>query len=130
MVRTSPVCLDTHVIAWFAGGQAEKVSPKAKALIEQATTLVVSPMVVLELQLLHEIGRVREPALDLLRRWQDAVSLRVAADGFERVGTAALDERWTRDPFDRLIVAHARLMDAVLITRDRRIAANYGGARW
>lgn len=87
-------------------------------------------MVVLELQLLHEIGRVREPALDLLRRWQDAVSLRVAADGFERVGTAALDEHWTRDPFDRLIVAHARLMDAVLITRDRRIAANYSGARW
>ncbi|MEI9811179.1 MAG: hypothetical protein WDO18_00250 [Acidobacteriota bacterium] len=34
-------------------------------------------------------------------------------------------ERWTRDPFDRMIVAQARLAKAHLITRDTIIQTHY-----
>ena len=36
---------------------------------------------------------------------------------------AAVDLNWTRDPFDRLIVAHARLRGWRLATGDRVILA-------
>jgi len=37
---------------------------------------------------------------------------------------------WTRDPFDRLIVAHALAYSAVLCTRDRLVRDNYSHATW
>ena len=40
----------------------------------------------------------------------------------------ALDLVFTRDPFDRLIVAHAVVLKAPLITFDGQIQANYSRA--
>lgn len=128
-VSTPLVGLDTHVVAWIVGGQAKKIGDQARALIDRAE-LVISPAVVLELQYLHEIGGVASPALDALRSLQHALDVRVASDSFERVVVAALTEDWTRDPFDRLIVAHARLLTAPLVSRDRHIAARFEDTRW
>jgi PIN domain nuclease of toxin-antitoxin system len=44
---------------------------------------------------------------------------------FERVVQAALQEKWTRDPFDRLIVAHAKAAHAPLLTVDQTITKHY-----
>ena len=41
-----------------------------------------------------------------------------------------LDLSWTRDAFDRLIVAQAALDRAKLITRDRLILKHYPKAVW
>jgi PIN domain nuclease of toxin-antitoxin system len=43
---------------------------------------------------------------------------------------AAAGLSWTRDPFDRLIAAHAILADATLLTADRTILANLPQAAW
>ena len=48
----------------------------------------------------------------------------------EEVIGAALSADWTRDPFDRLIVAHADLRRAALVTGDASILARYGRAFW
>jgi PIN domain nuclease of toxin-antitoxin system len=82
------------------------------------------------MQYLHELGRVSTPALDALRSLQRMLAVRVASESFERIVVTALTEDWTRDPFDRLIVAHAKLLDAPLISRDRRIADAYAKTRW
>ncbi len=129
MVRTQLVCLDTHTVVWIVAGEEERLGQEARALIERAE-LLISPAVMLELQFLHEIGRVSAPAADAVRPLQQALNLRIAADPFDRVVAAALSESWTRDPFDRLIVAHARLLGAMLVTRDRRIASAFAGTRW
>ena len=129
MVRTHTVCLDTHAVVWIVGGQTEKIGKEALALIAQAE-LLLSPAVTLELQFLYEVGRVNAPAADAMRTLQRALNVRVASDTFDGVASAALAESWTRDPFDRLIVAHARMLGAVLLSRDRRIAAAYSNTRW
>jgi len=49
---------------------------------------------------------------------------------FEDVARAALRESWTGDPFDRMIVAQARLREAALITKDRSIREHYSRAVW
>jgi len=37
---------------------------------------------------------------------------------------------WTRDSFDRLIVAHAALDNDLLLTKDQTMRDNYPLARW
>jgi PIN domain nuclease of toxin-antitoxin system len=41
-----------------------------------------------------------------------------------------LGHRWTRDPFDRIIVAHADVVSAPLLTKDQAIRRNYRRAFW
>jgi PIN domain nuclease of toxin-antitoxin system len=43
---------------------------------------------------------------------------------------AAAGLTWTRDPFDRLIAAHAIVADAPLLTADRTILDNLPQAIW
>jgi PIN domain nuclease of toxin-antitoxin system len=42
----------------------------------------------------------------------------------------AMAENWTRDPFDRLITAHAKIESAYLITKDKSILSHYDNALW
>jgi PIN domain nuclease of toxin-antitoxin system len=43
---------------------------------------------------------------------------------------AAAPLSWTRDPFDRLIAAHAIVADAPLVTADQTILENLPLATW
>lgn len=43
---------------------------------------------------------------------------------------AAQGITWTRDPFDRLIVAESIVHDIPLITKDRHIRSHYPNAIW
>jgi PIN domain nuclease of toxin-antitoxin system len=49
---------------------------------------------------------------------------------FRTIVDQAIAEDWTRDPFDRLIVANAKAAGAVLVTRDERIRGHYSRALW
>jgi len=87
-------------------------------------------MVILELEYLFEIGRVKVPAATITSTLQRAGSLQICDLPFADVVRASLQETWTRDPFDRIIVAQARLRDAVLISKDRSIRDQYEHAVW
>lgn len=128
MLRTRSVCLDTHIVIWLAGGLAKKIDEASRELINDADVLI-SPAVTLELQFLFEIGRFTTPAVEVLRVLQHAMALQKAPQSFHDVAHAALSESWTRDPFDRLIVAHARLLNVPLISHNRQIAAAYADTR-
>ena len=57
-----------------------------------------------------------------------SIGLRICDLPFADVALQAVDEDWTRDPFDRIIVAQARLAKATLITRDTAIHKRYDKA--
>jgi PIN domain nuclease of toxin-antitoxin system len=121
--------LDTHVVAWLFAGEIGLLTERARALVRESS-LLVSPAVRLELQFLYEIGRTRSPARTVLRALGDSLGLGVCDAPFERVVEAAERQGWTRDPFDRLIVAQAMLARAALVTKDRTIHAHYAKAAW
>ena len=58
------------------------------------------------------------------------IGLSVCDKPFERVVQEALALSWTRDPFDRLIVAQAAVGGDLLVTRDKTILQHYEPARW
>ena len=121
--------LDTHVVVWLYTGETEQLSTAAVAAIEQHE-LVVSPMVQLELSYLHEIGRLTIGGADIIGDLERRVGLRRSDVVLEALADTAASLTWTRDPFDRLIVADALVAGAALVTKDRTIHDHTTIARW
>jgi PIN domain nuclease of toxin-antitoxin system len=122
--------LDTNTLIWLAQGSLESISPKATRLLKQAD-LLFSPMVLLELEFLYEIKRSKRTARDIQTKVEHEMGARVCELPFSTVASAALDEKWTRDPFDRLIVANAKANGfAWLISSDEEIARRYPRTVW
>lgn len=121
--------LDSHVLVWLYSGDLDLLSRPALDRIE-AEELFVSPIVELELQYLYEIGRLTQAGPVIVEDLVHQLGLRVADAPFSRVVREAGRITWTRDPFDRLIVAQATLDRAPLLTKDRLIRANFGDAVW
>lgn len=110
-------------IALFEG-RVGTLSTRARRPVDREP-MSISPAVLLELGLLHGIRRIRLPAPTVAERLRDDVSIPVVHDAFDAIARAALPLAFTRDPFDRQIVAHASLRNAALLTQDKDIAANH-----
>jgi PIN domain nuclease of toxin-antitoxin system len=123
------VYVDTHVLVRIFQGEKEKLSSDARHALGNHD-LLVSPAAILEIELLHEIGRLRVSAERMLAILEADVGLRVCTLPFRDIVTHALKESWTRDPFDRLIVANAKAAGAGLVTKDARILKHYRRAIW
>lgn len=123
------IYLDTHLVVWLYAGLSERFSERARQLINQ-DDLYISPVVRLELQYLYEIQRVTDDAHTIVVDLINRIGLLVCDKPFDNVVTSAMKFSWTRDPFDRLIVAHAALNDNILLSKDQHILANYAHSRW
>jgi PIN domain nuclease of toxin-antitoxin system len=123
------IYLDTHVLVRLYLGDADKLGAAARQAIEDQE-LVVSPAAVLELEFLHEIGRLHPTASRVVSLLAEDLGLRVCDLPFRTVVDHALKEAWGRDPFDRLIVANAKANNAPLVTKDDKIHRYYSRALW
>jgi PIN domain nuclease of toxin-antitoxin system len=127
--RIEVTYLDTHVVVWLYTGDSGKLSSAAAAHIQE-DDLFVSPAVILELEFLHEIRRGKAPASKVIEQLSRDVGLRVCELTFATVVEDALQQKWVRDPFDRLIVAQASSNKAPLVTKDEKIRRHYRRAVW
>ena len=122
--------LDTNAVIRLAQGQMRVIGNDAKRLM-QGAELLISPIVLLELEFLYEIRRIKLPARDIQRKLEHETGLRVCDLPFAAIAAAATEEKWTRDPFDRLIVANAKVNGlACLISADEAIAQHYPRTVW
>jgi PIN domain nuclease of toxin-antitoxin system len=106
-----------------------RFSPRVLRHLEKAD-LRISPVVLLEMRLLQETGRVNigpDQWLDILKR---DFQVRVCPIPLHRIIAESVRLSWTRDPFDRLIVAQAIAGEGALITKDDQIRRNFAGALW
>ena len=120
---------DTHVVAWLFAGRADLIPSRARASLDNQPVLI-SPMVALELQYLFETGRTSAPAQRVLEAMASEIGLRLCDLPFADVIDVGIPQSWTRDPFDRIIVAQAALRRAPLVSADAAIRANYGRVVW
>jgi len=123
------IYLDTHVVAWLFAGRVDLLPVPVRSLLE-TEDILISPIVELELQCLYEVERVSEPGDVVIGALETEIGLKRCGLPFRQVVAAALGNHWTRDPFDRIIVAQARLRRTPLLTRDRGIHEHYAEAVW
>ena len=90
----------------------------------------MSPIVVLELTYLHESGRTRGPARVVIDDMSARVGLVVVDVSAAALCSAAVGLTWTRDPFDRLIAAHAIAANLPLVTKDTALRQHLPLAWW
>lgn len=121
--------LDTHIVCWLFEARLDLFSRESRAAIESGI-LRVSPMASLELQYLFEIGRIIKPAAEILAALAEDIDLRVSETPFAEIVVHAQNLAWTRDPFDRLIVAETLAADGLLVTRDEKIRDHAPCAVW
>ena len=132
MARTAKsalVHLDTHIVCWLYEGRSELLTPAALQAIESGL-LQTSPVVQLELTYLHEIGRISRDGNYVLEALAKDIGLSVADVSLAQAMKIAGTLTWTRDPFDRMIVAHAMIADAALVSKDDLIRKHCDRAIW
>jgi PIN domain nuclease of toxin-antitoxin system len=123
------IYLDTHVVVWLYAGEHARLARTASRLIE-TESLLISPVLLLELALLEETGRIKIREQAIFGELQESLALSVCDLPFAEVAARSLLQKWTRDPFDRLIVAQAAARGARLITKDRLIRRHFKDAVW
>jgi PIN domain nuclease of toxin-antitoxin system len=127
MPGADPVLLDTHVWLDVALGRKSSISARVLRRLESAAkagTLYVAAITPWEIAMLSSRGRVRvngpllEFVTESLRETRTAV---VPLEPSIAVDAVELPSWNHRDPADRLIVATARHVGGVLVTRDTAI---------
>jgi PIN domain nuclease of toxin-antitoxin system len=119
--------LDTHIAVALFQGKTAGLSKRALIAIDRGS-LLLSPIVLLELEMLYEIGRIRLGANSISQHLQRELDIRVSQDRLSEIVPHAIRFGFTRDPFDRMIVAHAAFNGTQLITQDALILANFAQA--
>lgn len=122
--------LDTNAVLRLAAGDLSKISKEAQSAMERYD-LLISPMVLVELQYAFEIKRIKLAADVIFAQLQRTIDLQLCPLPFDRIAKASWLESWTRDAFDRLIVSQARCAgNAYLITADEDIKKHYQQTVW
>ncbi|HEX6513523.1 MAG TPA: PIN domain-containing protein [Chloroflexota bacterium] len=123
------ILLDTHVAVWLYEGDLRRLPRRVHARLDQEA-LAVSPFVQLELAYMFELRRVSGHAEDVIVGLGSALGLVVIDIAASVVCAAAIALTWTRDPFDRLIAAHAIAANMPLVTRDETMRRHLPLAWW
>lgn len=118
------VLIDTHVLIWVLTR-----SRKLKDLqwLDRFSHLTVSPVSLLEMRFLHEVNRLSLDFSDVVAKLKRDEYFCIDTIPLDELCAAAYDLSWTRDPFDRLLVAHSHVRSLPLGTVDTRIIENYPG---
>lgn len=130
-IPQTDVYLDTHVIVWLYQSNLKRLSRKAIETLENMENrLLFSPMVKLELQYLHEIRRIENSPNQVLSALTDVLDLTMCQKPWNKIVETAIQCQFTRDAFDRLIIAHAMFDNDFIITKDEKMTANYPNCIW
>lgn len=123
------ILLDTHVVVWIYEDPTKLIPAQVRARLNNES-VGLSPFVRLELQYLYEIGKLSVPAEAIVDELTPALEMALTDPPSALVCAAAVDMQWTRDPFDRLLSAHAVATKTPLVTNDRTIRAHLPLAWW
>ncbi len=123
------VFIDTNVIVRLYNGDLDLISVKAKKTIDN-NEIYISPMVMLELEYLYEINKVTENSRNVVDYLIEKINIKIDECDFNDIIKYALSENWTRGPFDRIIVAHAKMRNGYLVSADREIKQRYKKTIW
>ncbi len=118
--------LDTHVVLWWLSGH-KRLNAEQRDLIEHADCHV-SAASIWEVAIKHRLGKLPLAPTELVISIDDAGMRRLPINHEHAAVTASLPDLNT-DPFDRLLIAQARLERLILLSADEGVCAYGDGIR-
>jgi len=113
--------LDANALVWWLTGDATLSDAARSSIRDAENDVLVSAATVWELAIKRANGRIR---------LESDLSEAIGRSGFTGIPMTLADAEAAaalpphhRDPFDRLVIAQARRLDAVIVSRDRAFAA-------
>lgn len=111
--------LDTHIMLWMLDDDA-RLAPAARRAIEDADRVFVSAATVWEIAIKRRLGKLDAPD-SLIELIEGAGLDRLPIIAEHGMAAGALPNHH-RDPFDRMLVAQARVEGLTLVTADPHIS--------
>ena len=116
--------LDTHVFLWL-NIEPERLGSQLELLDDVRNDMLVSAATAWEIAIKYATGRLALP--ESAERFVPVRIREIGAEALPIEHSHALAvarlPSLHRDPFDRMLVAQAGLLDATLVTADKRVAA-------
>ena len=113
--------VDAHTLLWWLADDPELDAAAGRSIADPANDVLVSAATIWEIEVKRVAGRLRAPEelLDAIRE-----------TGMETLPITALDAVTAAglpmhhgDPFDRMLMAQAQRLDAVVVSRDHALRA-------
>lgn len=113
--------LDAHALLWWLGDDPSLGESARSAIRSPANDVLVSAASVWEIEIKRAVGKLIAP---------EGVVAAIESAGFGAIPITPVDAERAgrlpphhRDPFDRMLVAQATRLDAIVVTRDASFAA-------
>ncbi len=117
--------LDTHVWLWMIGDEGRLAEQYRATLVDPDSELLLSAAAIWELGVKAAAGKMKYTG-----SYETQVPIHIRRSGvrplaitIEHAIAAAALPMHHRDPFDRMMVAQAKVEELTLMTADRRLAA-------
>jgi len=110
--------LDTHVLLWVLAGD-KRLTRSSRDILTSADTVVVSVVSAWEIALKAAAGKLRAPE-DLEEAVRESGLSMTTLDFADVAESARLPVRHS-DPFDRMLVAQARVRGLTMMSKDRQL---------
>lgn len=111
--------LDTHALIW-ALGDSPRLSPRARAVIDAADMILISAVSAYEICLKHRLGKLPDAAALASNFEQNvaALSAELLPVSIAHAVMAGTLDPSHRDPFDRLLIAQARIERVPIVSNE------------
>jgi PIN domain nuclease of toxin-antitoxin system len=113
--------LDAHALLWWLADDPQLDSAAVRSIADPANDVLVSAATVWEIEVKRVAGRLRTP-IELLDSIRETGMDTLPVTALDAVTAAGLPMHHG-DPFDRMLVAQAQRLDALIVSRDRVLHA-------
>lgn len=112
--------LDTHILLWWLAADSRLSAAALSTITEPRNRIFISAATVWEIGIKSQLGKLKI---------EESIPLLLLSEGFEELSITGLHAqeaanlpRHHKDPFDRTLIAQARLERLTLISTDNNIA--------
>ena len=108
--------LDTHILLWWLDDHASLPVNAREAIADTDNLIILSAAVIWEIRIKQGIGKLKiAPNFYNVIKEQGFEMLAITSDHAYAVGDLP---KHHRDPFDRMLIAQAKLLDVPMLTTD------------
>jgi PIN domain nuclease of toxin-antitoxin system len=112
------ILLDTHIVIWWYE-DPQRLKEDARKLIEdRGNTLFLSPTVIWEISVKQSLDKLKVPDALIEKAISDLVEIPISIKHTKAINELPFIHN---DPFDRILIAQAKVDNLHLMTRDKQI---------